>query len=108
MKMNTLRLGIFLIHNPNSKGYDTFSDMVVIADSVDVAVRMHPRIESDGMDRIRKIENDLWMWCYPYDQEDWYLDHEWAGPISEFKATYIGLAKPFSVPSVILSSFHAG
>lgn len=78
---------IYLLKQKVNNYYDTFSDCVVIAESEQDAITIHPK---GSVFQENKISSD---WAYQY---------------KDIKVTDIGIAHDDQKRGVICASFHAG
>ena len=89
--MTTKNNGLKLYHISQSEnsGWDTFSDLVVCANSEDEARHIHPS----------QYKDDPWA-------EDAYS--AWCKSPDQVEVVYIGIAAPDVKPGIVCASFHAG
>ena len=80
-------MNLYLLSQTEASGYDTFSAMVVVAPSEEIARNIHPR-------------------NYPEAWEDTFS--EWASSPANVIVALIGKAKSNIPSGIILASFHAG
>lgn len=97
-------MNIYLVWQEVNSGYDTYSDMVVIASNEDEAKRISPcgfRIWSDI--------HDTWLFVYADGRREKEGNSVWADHIDQVQVSYIGIAdKRFDEKQILCSSFHAG
>lgn len=87
-------MNIYHISQTENRGYDTYSDAVVIAPDVETARRVNPSEYGD----VFMTDVD---WLDPWTS--------WASSIDNVKATLIGVAaENEKLPRVVCASFHAG
>jgi len=84
-------------------GYDTYSDMVVCAESEDDAITIHPS------KYVTHLKNGVWYGTYTkFGEYETGLD-EWCESKKEnFVVEFLGIANENIKRGVIVSSFHAG
>lgn len=85
---------IYLVTWPDGGGWDTYSDVVVVAKSPKDAKTIHP--------------ND---YCVDPDEKWWEandISSSWANSLNDLEVQCIGTASPKLKRGVILASFHAG
>ena len=82
-------MNIYYIWQEENSGYDTFSNAVVIADSVEEAQATHP-YGTEQFDREGKDDSGTWA------------------DIDKVKVELIGIADESQIKGVVSSSFHAG
>lgn len=80
---------LYHISQSETRGYDTFSDMVVCAESEEDAKNIHPYSEWDGISA-------------------WESSHCWCKSPQSVTAKYLGQAAEGLKRGVICASFHAG
>lgn len=87
-------MNIYHISQTENRGYDTYSDAVVIAPDVETARRVNPR-----------EYGDVFM-----TDEDWkYTCSSWASSPENVSVTLVGVASENEKsPRVVCASFHAG
>lgn len=87
-------MNIYHISQTENRGYDTYSDAVVIAPDVETARRVNP-----------SEYGDVFM-----TDEDWkYTYSSWASSPENVSATLVGVASENEKsPRVVCASFHAG
>ena len=82
---------LYHISQDEVRGYDTFSDMVVCAESEDEARKIHPAT------------------CSPNSEDPWsYRWSGWSTSPEQVKVKYLGEAADDLEKGIICSSFHAG
>lgn len=82
-------MNIYLIRQSVNTDYDTFDSAVVVAESMDKAMHMHPGSNSGEWDGIYR----------PYD--------DWAR-VEDVEVRFLGTTNVFIKPEVICGSFNAG
>ena len=90
-------MNIYRISQTENRGYDTYSDAVVVAKNEEEAKRIHPSNASYH-------KGEWWR------ETQWSLDGTgtWSHP-DNVKVELVGKAnKSFTEPQVICASFHAG
>lgn len=103
--------GIFLISQNVVTGYDTYSDAVVVAESAEVARRMHPNEGTDrAVDWLYLLDETGWWYRYTWDNDgdDWYEDRSWARNPRDVTVRFLGWAKLNLEAGFVCRSFHAG
>lgn len=83
---------IFKISQDKQCGYDTYSDAIVVAETMDEAANIHPgggKIESCG-------EEDIWCSC------------SWCHDPKDVIVRLVGMAYDDQKKGVLCASFHAG
>lgn len=84
-------MNIYVISQETNNNYDTYSEAVVCAPSIEVAKTIHPN------------GNMLLT------EEDWkYYGYLWCSKIEEVKCKFIGCACFGIEQGVVVASFHAG
>lgn len=101
------------VSQSSNQDYDTFDSMVVVAETADDAVLIHPRggFDEDSPSRIPmrwSTRTNRWAGFIRGEwDEDWY-DHTWTSP-ENCKAVCVGVANPDARPgTVLIASFNAG
>lgn len=79
-------MGIYVLKQDESKGYDTYDSIVVAAESEDEARQIMPK--------------EYYNWKDPSDT--------WARSPNNVQVTFLGIAKDGTKSGVILASFNAG
>jgi hypothetical protein len=87
-------MNLYKLEQDWNSGYDTYDSAVVAAESSDDARTIHPA--GDG-----EVTTE-----YPKENR-WWLNGSWA-PLSEIRATLIGVAEAAIERGVIVASYNAG
>lgn len=86
---------IYLITQTHNNGYDTYSGAVVVAESAERAINMHPSgIGSDNYNDTERVQR-VWR-------------ETWARNPSFVDVQLIGNNADDPLPRVVLASFHSG
>jgi hypothetical protein len=87
-------MNIYHISQTENRGYDTYSDAVVVAPDVEIARRINPSLSGD----VFMTDAD---WQYRYSG--------WASSPENVSVTLVGVAaENEKLPRVVCASFHAG
>jgi hypothetical protein len=89
-------MNIYKISQTKHKGWDTFRRAVVVAESAEVASRIHPDF------RIKRFED------WPRDDEDFYGDRAWVSDPSDVVVELLGVAESKLPAGVVMADFNAG
>lgn len=85
---------LYKIEQDVNRGYDTYSDAVVVADSEEDAKKIHPGMYS-GYSAVERVWEEQ--------------DYAWAEKPEQVTAVLVGTAVPELTPgTVVCASFHAG
>lgn len=97
-------MNIYKISQGECTGYDTYDSAVVVAESEEDAVLIHPS------NYVTHIKEDKWMGTRPDGSVYEYAgEYEWPVPSQNaVKAEFVGTAAPGMERRVIVSSFNAG
>lgn len=89
LKKKDKEMKLYHLYQSEVKGYDTFSDLVVCAESEEEARSIHP-------------------YSFPY-EDSWKQNYScWCKSPDQVKVEYIGEAAGHLTKGIICSSFHAG
>jgi len=103
---------IYRISQDVNTGYDTYSDAVVIAKTVEDAKGMHPSArETLFPDIFYDEEKGMFMNKYHGSDETCVFEDEyggWTNDLTAITVEELGTAKKGSVEGVVCASFHAG
>jgi len=87
-------MNIYHISQTENRGYDTYSDAVVVAPDVEIARRINPSLSGN----VFMTDAD---WQYRYSG--------WASSPENVSVTLVGVAAENEIlPRVVCASFHAG
>lgn len=96
-------MNLYKISQREKTGYDTYSEAVVAANSVEEARRIHPHAF------FKWIEDHV-HWAPSFSDKAPVREEcrAWANNIENVKVEVIGVADSSVEPGVVLASFHAG
>ena len=98
-------MNIYHLSQDKNRGYDTYSDMVVIADDEEQAKRLHPRMENDSDSDIY-YNDEKKVWMNGSEEDCW---NEWVSDLSLINIKEIGIAHVDETKArIVCASYHAG
>lgn len=114
-------LNLYRISQTVNRGYDTYSDAVVAAETPDDARRIHPytgwgdtRYHVTWRDEwaepwdVDAVKRGAWVYVDERGSENEAYERQWADRPNEVTVELVGVAAAHVQPGVVCASFHAG